>query len=97
MKITRTITKARYSILAYNKDSKSMVESDYIDTENIKPEYIEKSVARNLPANMRLCEVEQLERLSFKLTINLTWNADEAMPTATVESIEPIENGAYNE
>lgn len=97
MKITRTITKARYSILKYNKDTKSMVEDDYIDTENNKPEYIEKSIARNMPDNMRLCEVEQVERLSFKLTMNLAWNAEDALPTVTVESLEPVENGAYNE
>lgn len=97
MKITRTITKARYAILKYNKDTKSMVEDDYIDTENIKPEYIEKSIARNMPDNMRLCEVEQVERLSFKLTMNLSWDADEPLPRVKVESLEPVENGAYNE
>lgn len=97
MKITRTITKARYNVLSYNKDTKQMEETGYIDTENVKPEYIEKSISRDMPANMRLCEVEQVERLSFKLTINLEWAPDAALPTATVESLEPVENGAYNE
>lgn len=97
MKITRTITKARYNVLVFNKDSKQMLNDDFIDTENLKPEYLEKHLQRSLSKNMRLVDFEQAERLSFKLTINLEWAADAEMPTATVESLEPVENGAYNE
>ena len=96
MKITRTITKARYSVLVYDKSTKAMTEKDYFDTENIKPEFLEKAINRNLPDNQRLCEFEQIERQSFKLTMSLVWG-DSDMPTVTVDSLEPIENVAYNE
>ena len=95
MKITRTVTKARYAVMVYNKDNKQMENRDFVDTDNIKPEYLEKSIVRSLDKNQRLVDFEQVERLSFKLVMNMEWSG--AVPTVSVESIEPIEAEAYAE
>lgn len=95
MKITRTITKASYSVLVFNKNTKEMENKDFVDTDNIKPEFLEKSIVRSLAKHERLVDFEQSERHSFKLTLNLEWNDDK--PIVTVESIEPIETMAYAE
>ena len=95
MKITRTITKASYSVLVFNKNTKEMENKDFVDTDNIKPEYLEKSIVRSLAKNERLVDFEQSERMSFKLTMNLEWN--DAEPVVTVESLELIEAQAYAE
>lgn len=95
MKITRTITKAKYNVLIFNKDNKQMENHDFVDTDNIKPELLEKSINRKLAKNQRLVDFEQVERLSFKLVMEMEWSGD--MPTVTVESIEPIETEGYAE
>lgn len=95
MKITRTITKARYAVMVYNKDSKQMENRDFVDTDNIKPEFLEKSINRKLSKNERLVDFEQVERLSFKLVMDMEWSGE--MPTVTVESIEPIDTEDYAE
>ena len=95
MKITRTVTKARYAVMVYNKDSKQMENRDFVDTDNIKPEYLEKSIVRSLEKHQRLVDFEQVERLSFKLTMEMKWDSE--IPTVSVESIEPIEVEAYAE
>ena len=95
MKITRTITKANYKVLVYNRDSEQLEKRDFVDTDNIKPEFLEKSIMRSLDKNQRLADFKQIERLSFKLTMEMKWDGD--MPTVEVVSIEPIETEAYAE
>ena len=95
MKITRTVTKARYAVKVYDKNTKQMHDDYYVDTDNIKPEYLEKSIVRSLDKNQRLVDFDQVERLSFKLTMEMKWDGD--MPTVEVVSIEPIETEAYAE
>ena len=95
MKITRTITKARYAVKVYDKNTKQMHDKDFVDTDNINPDFLEKSMMRKLEKHERLVDFEQVERLSFKLVMEMTWDGE--VPEVKVESIEPIETEDYAE
>ena len=89
----RTVTKAQYNVLVYNKDTKQVENSVYNDMDNIKPEFLEKRIQREMPKNKRLIDFEQSERHSFKVVMEMAWN-DES-PSVTVISVEPVETEDY--
>lgn len=89
----RTVTKAQYNVLVYNKETKQVENSVYNDMDNIKPEFLEKRIQRDMPKNKRLIDFEQAERLSFKVVMEMTWNGES--PSVTVVSVEPVETEDY--
>ena len=89
----RTVTKAQYNVLVYNKETKQVENSVYNDMDNIKPEFLEKRIQRDMPKNKRLIDFEQSERLSFKVVMEMTWNGES--PSVTVVSVEPVETEDY--
>lgn len=91
----RTVTKAQYNVLVYNKETKQVENSVYNDMDNIKPEFLEKRIQRELPKNKRLIDFEQSERMAFKVVMEMTWN--EESPSVEVVAVEPAEIESYAE
>ena len=97
MKITRTIVKASYEVAYYNKQSGNIEKRTEYDTDNMKPEIFEKMLSRKAKSEtpfLKVCDVEQKERLAFLVTMRLEWNGSE-LPTVTVENMKPVELPNY--
>ena len=96
MKITRTICKASYEVAYYNKALGGIEKVTEYDTDNLKPAVFEKILERkNKDTGFKLCDMKQIERLAFRLVLNLEW--DGATPVVTVESLTPVELPKYSD